>query len=49
MIHFDTVLLDIGGIGLTQILYILFLSYYNIPAGFNAVFTVFGAYKPDYR
>ena len=49
MIHFDVVLLDVGGVGLAQVYIFLILSYFNIPSGFNGVFTVFGAYRPNYR
>ena len=49
MIQFDVILSDIGGHGLAQIIMTLMLAYVNLPGGFNGVFTVFGAYKPEYR
>ena len=49
MIQFDVVLRDIGGYGLAQIIMTLLLAYNGLPNGYNAVFTVFGAYRPDYR
>ena len=49
MIQFDVLLEDIGGHGLIQVIYALLLSYYRIPAAFTGLFTIFGAYTPDYR
>ena len=49
MFLFDVLLDDIGGLGLSQILLILMLSYYNISAGMNAIATVFIAPTPEYR
>ena len=49
MIQFDVVLKDIGGHGLAQIVFTLLLAYNSVASGYSAVFTVFGAYTPNYR
>ena len=49
MIEFDVILEDLGGAGLSQIVLVLILNYFSAIVGFNALATVFIAYKPDFR
>lgn len=49
MVHFDVLLEDLGPLGLSQIILLLMLCYYNISFGVNAIATVFIAYTPEFR
>ncbi|CAK8674959.1 unnamed protein product [Clavelina lepadiformis] len=49
MIQFETVLEHVGEIGAAQVILLCLYAYFNIPAGFNALATVFIAYTPDMR
>jgi len=47
MINFDVLLDDLGAFGLSQILIVLMLSYYQIAGGMNSLASVFIQHSPD--
>ena len=49
MIHLETLLEDIGGFGLSQILIISGICYSCISSGMDDLGSVFISYTPEYR
>ena len=47
MINYDVLLEDLGSFGISQILIVLMLCYYNIAGGMNSLATVFIQHSPD--
>ncbi|CAK8681467.1 unnamed protein product [Clavelina lepadiformis] len=49
MVHFESVLKELGGIGRAQIIFAIMLAYNNITPGFNSLATIYIADTPDFR
>lgn len=49
MIDFDIVLEKVGSFGRYQIIFYIFICYFGIPSGLNALAAVFLNYSPEFK